>query len=155
MTDSGRTLFWKGVFVDRSLVALLHGIVLLSRIKLVVNRTFDWLVVFRERSIGEGSKRGKDPPDAFRIHNERAHMILGLGVDLEVRHVVAHPFLRAFVPPDLATRWIPGLAVGIARCAIVKHAAICRPGPTPSRMQSEIRRIRWITAGGLIARFGK
>ena len=32
-------------------------------------------------------------PDAFRIHDERTHVILGRGVGFEIGHVVANPAL--------------------------------------------------------------
>src|SRR6266481_9529282 len=122
--------------------------------KRVVNRTFNWFIVFRERSIGKGRKRTKYSPYALWVHDERAHVIFRLGIDLEVGHVVANPFLLAFVPPDLFSRWIPGLAVHIERRAIVEHAAIRRPGPAPSRMHTHARRIGGIAPRGLIACLG-
>src|SRR3984893_4675149 len=121
----------------------------------VVHRAFYRLVEFGERSVGKRRERAKDSSYALRIHDERAHMIFRLGVDLEVGHVVANPFLLAFVPPDLFSRWIPGLAVHIARGAIVEDAAIRRPGPAPSRMHTQTRRIRGIASRRLIAGFGE
>ena len=49
-------------------------------------------------------KRHEDAADAFRIHDERAHVILRGRVGLEVGHIVADPSLLRFVPPDLAAR---------------------------------------------------
>src|SRR6202023_605087 len=121
----------------------------------IVNRTFDRFVVFRERSIGKGPERRKDSPYALRVHDERAHVIFWLGIDLEVHHVVADPFLLLFVPPDLFSRWIPGLAVNVGRRAIVNDAAIRRPGPAPSRMHTQTRRSGGIASGRLIAGFGE
>src|ERR1700676_4543995 len=104
----------------------------------IVNRTLDRFIVFGERSIRKGPKRAKDSPYAFRIHDERAHVIFGLGIDLEVRYIISDPFLQAFVPPDLLARGIPGLAVRVARRAVIEHAPIRRPGPAPSRMHAHI-----------------
>src|ERR1700738_3300275 len=127
----------------------------LLRMERIFNRTFDRFVVFGERSIGKSPERPKDSPYALRIHDERTHVIFGLGIDLEVHPVVANPFLLLFVPPDLFSRWIPGLAVDVARCAIVEDAAIRRPRPAPSRMHTQARRIRGIASRRLIARLGE
>src|SRR5713226_525153 len=153
--DNRVTVLRRGVLIFRSLEALHYRIVRLRRMKGVVNRTFDRFVEFGERSIGKGRERAKDSPYAFRIHDERDHVIFRLGIDLEVGHVVANPLLQVCVPPDLFSRWIPGLAVHVARRAIVEDAAIRRPGPAPSRMYTQTRRIRGIASGGLIARFGE
>src|SRR5208282_264696 len=76
-------------------------------------------------------------------------------IDFEIRHVVAHPFLRVLVPPDLTARGIPGLAIDVAGRAIVKHAAIGGPRPAPCRMDAHAGWIGGVAARGLIARFGK
>src|ERR1700694_2625659 len=107
--------------------------------KRVVNRTLDRFVVFRERSIGKGSERPKNSPYALRIHDERAHVIFGLGIGLEGWHGVAHPFLRAFVPPDLLPRRIPGFAIEIAGRAVVQHPAVGRPGESPIWIDAQPR----------------
>ena len=57
----------------------------------IADRAFDRLVVLRERPVGESRERPEDAPDAFGIHDERAHVVLGMRVDLEVGHVVADP----------------------------------------------------------------
>ena len=121
----------------------------------IVNRTFDRLVKFGERAVGEGCERPEDSADAFGIHDEWAHVIFRLGVGLEIGNVVASPFLRGFVPPHLFSCGIERFAVEVAGRAIVKDAAIRRPGQTPVRMHTQTRRIRRIAARGLIARFGK
>src|ERR1700722_16592265 len=97
----------------------------------ILNRTFDGLVMLREWPICEHTDRSEQTPDAFRIHDERPHVILRMGVGLEVRPVIAYPLSRRFVPPALFAVRIPRLPVGIARGAIVKDAPICRPRPRP------------------------
>src|SRR6202008_534807 len=110
---------------------------------------------FGERSIGKSCQRRKQSSYALRIHDKRAHVIFRFGIDLEVRYVVANPFLLAFVPPDLFSRSVPGLAVDVARRAIVEHAAIRGPRPAPSRMYTQTGRVRRIAPRRLISRFGE
>src|ERR1700719_1548224 len=153
--DNRVTVLGGAVFVVRGFETLDHRIVRLLRMEKIVNRTFDRFVVLGERSIGKGRERRKDSTYALRVHDERAHVIFWLGIDLEVRHVVADPFLLFFVPPDLFSRWIPGLAVNVTRRAIVEDAAIRRPGPAPSRMHTQTRRIGGIASRRLIAGFGE
>src|SRR6202521_434365 len=130
--DNGVAVLRRAVFVIRRLEAFYHRIVGPLRMEWIVDRALGRFVVFGERSIGKGRERPKDSPYALRIHNERAHVIFGLGIDLEVHHIVANPFLLVFVPPDLFSGWIPGIASHIARRAIVEDPAIRRPGPPPS-----------------------
>src|SRR6267378_2051548 len=136
--DNRVTVLRRAVFVLRRFEALGHRIVRLRWMEWVVDRTFDRFVMFGERPIGKGGERPKDSSHALRIHDERTHVIFRLGIDLEVHHVVADPFLLLFVPPDLLSRWIPRLAVRVARRAVVKYAAIRRPGPAPARMYAQI-----------------
>jgi hypothetical protein len=68
----------------------------------IFNGAFDGLVMFGERPVGKGRERRENAAHALGIHDERAHVILGVRIGLEVRDVVAHPLLRGFVPPDLA-----------------------------------------------------
>src|SRR6202034_4855941 len=79
--------------------------------------------------------------DALRIHNEGSHVIFGMGVGLEVRHVIASPLSRRFVPPDLLAINIPGLPRDVARSSIVKHAPVGRPRPRPVWENSHTRRV--------------
>ena len=74
------------------------------------NRALDGLVVLGEGPVGHRAQRNEDAADAFRIHDERAHVVLRLGVGLEVGNVIAHPLLGGFVPPDLLARRVPRLA---------------------------------------------
>src|SRR6266705_959927 len=97
----------------------------------VFDGAFGWFVVHRERAIGKGAERSKDASNAFRIHDKRSHVVGRFGIGLEVRHVVANPLFLRFVPPHLATRRIPRLAVEIARSAVIKDAAVCGPRPRP------------------------
>src|SRR5258705_13989676 len=69
-------------------------------------------------------------------------MLLGLGVRPEVRDVIADPALFRFVPPNLASRRIPGLAVQIAGCTVVEHSPVRRPRPGPIGIDPE--------AGGIL-----
>ena len=153
--DNRVTVLRRAVFVFRRFEALDHRIVRLLRMQRIVNRALNRFVEFGERSIGKSCQRRKQSSYALRIHDERAHVIFRFGIDLEIGYVVANPFLLAFVPPDLFSRRIPGLAVHIARRAIVEHAAIRRPGPAPSQMQTQTRRVRRIAPRGLISRFGE
>src|SRR5216684_5697963 len=154
-TDNRVTVLWRGVFVVRRFEALRYRIVRLRWMEWIVNRTLSRFVMFGEGSIGKSGERPKDSSYALRIHDERTHVILGLGIDLEVHHVVADPFLLLFVPPNLLSRWIPRLAVHVAGRAIVKHAAVRRPGPAPARMYAQIRGVRRIAPCCLISRFGE
>ena len=43
----------------------------------VLGGALDRLVVFGERSVGEGGERGEEAADAFGIHDERTHVIFG------------------------------------------------------------------------------
>src|ERR1041384_7986854 len=74
-------------------------IVRLLWMKWIGDRTFDRLVMFGKWSIGKGGEWPKDTPDSFGIHDERTHVIRGLGIDFEVWHIVPHPFLLRLVPP--------------------------------------------------------
>src|SRR5882757_5758112 len=86
------------VFVVGGLEPLDHGIVGLLRMQRVINGALGRFVEFRERAIREGGEWAKDSADALGIHDEGTHVILRLGVRLEVRHIVADPFLRRFAP---------------------------------------------------------
>ena len=48
-----------------------------------------------ERTVSQRSQRHKQAADAFRIHDERSHVVLGIGIGLEVRHVIARPLAGA------------------------------------------------------------
>ena len=67
----------------------------------ILDGALDRLVVFRERPISNGADRDKQTSHTFRIHDKRAHVVFRLRVSLEVRHIVASPLLRRFVPPHL------------------------------------------------------
>src|SRR5690348_6754108 len=91
--DNRVTVLWRGVFILRRLEALDHGIVRLLRMEWIVNRTLNRFVVFGEGSIRKSGERRKDSPYTFRVHNERAHVIFGFGIGLEVGYVVSNPLL--------------------------------------------------------------
>ena len=93
-------------------------------------------------------------PTPSGVHNERAHVILGRRIGLEVGNVVADPALLRFVPPDLARGRIPRFARDIAGSAIVENTAVHGPRPSPVRMDSKPRRIRVVAALRQRAGFG-
>src|SRR5260370_42119652 len=95
----------------------------------ILDRAFDRLVVFRERSIGEHSNGGEEPAYALWIHDERPHVIFGRGVRFEVRHIIACAFSRRFVPPHLFPLRIPRVPIWVAGCAVIEHAAVRWPRP--------------------------
>src|SRR5688572_25543175 len=97
--------------------------------------------MLRKRTIGEGRKRSEDATHAFRIHDERPHVVLGIGINLEIRHVVADPFLLLLVPPNLSAFRVPWLARWITRSAVVHDTPVRGPRPTPVWIDSESRRI--------------
>jgi hypothetical protein len=70
----------------------------------VGQRTFGWFVELRERTVRKRRQRPEQPADSFRVHDERAHVILWVGICLKVRHIVPHPLLLVLVPPDLRSR---------------------------------------------------
>ena len=121
----------RGVLIHRRLELLNHRIILLLRMQHILHRTFDGFVMFGEGSIGERGQRRKDPSNAFWIHDERAHVVLGIRVRFEIRHVVSLPKLCRLVPPNLLARRIVRLSRGIARSPVVQHPAIRRPRPRP------------------------
>src|SRR5580692_1435730 len=143
----------RSVLIVGSLEACNHGIVRSFWMQGILDWTLERLVVFRERTISKSPQRRENSPDAFRIHDEWAHVILWLGIGLEIRHVVSDPFLLVFVPPNLLSRCVPGLTVHVARCAVVQHAAIRRPRPAPTRMHAHVGGIGGITPRSLISRF--
>src|SRR5258707_10036780 len=103
--------------------------------------TLDWFVVRRERTIRHRPKRHEQPAHALRIHDERTHVVFGIGISLEVRHVIAGPLAGGLIKPDLFAAGVPGLAFQVAGSAVVKYATVCRPRPTPVGMYAEARRI--------------
>src|SRR5581483_6776413 len=110
------------------------------------------LVVFGEWPLGERPERAEETSDAFGVHDERAHVILGVGIGLEVRHVVADPSLLRFAPPDLFALRVPGLARRVARRAVVHDAAVSGPRPRPVRVDAEARRVFSPAPRHLVAR---
>src|SRR5208337_4069528 len=108
----------------------------LLRMQRVHQRTLKGLVVFREWSVVE-AERHEQTSDALGVHDERAHVIFGCGIDFEIRNVNARPALLGFVPPNLAARRIPGLALEIAGGAVIEDAAIRRPRPSPIGINAE------------------
>src|ERR1700693_5920540 len=107
------------LFIVGSLETLHDGVVSLLRMQQVVDGAFHRLIKFRERSVGKRSERTKDSANTFGIHDEWAHVVAGLGVGLEVRHIVAGPFLSGIVPPHLPAGRIKRFAIQIAGSAIV------------------------------------
>src|SRR5579859_4285789 len=105
------------------------------------DRALGRFIVLRERAIGHGSDWYKQSSDSFRVHDEWSHVSLRIGVGLEIRHVVANPFLLGLAPPDLLTIRIPRLAVQIAGGTVVKYSPVHRPRPPPVRVNPETRRI--------------
>src|SRR5260370_25747134 len=99
--------------------------------KRICDRTLDWFVVLWEWSICESREGTKYATDALRIHNEGTHVVLWIGVHLEIGDIIPHPSLLRFTPPDLPPARIPGLAFHIAGRSVVKYAPVCWPGPSP------------------------
>src|ERR1035438_4759994 len=120
----------------------------------VHQRTFEGLVVFGERSIGHPSERYEQTPNALGNHDEWAHVIFGWGVRFEIGNVNAHPALLGFVPPNLASRGVPGLAIAIAGGAIIENAAIRWPRPRPVGIDAKARRVFRAAPLNHGARFG-
>src|SRR5512132_2887832 len=94
-----------------------------------------------EGPIGESGQRAKDSADAFRVHDEGAHVLLGVRVGLEIGDVVSYPELCGLIPPHLLPFGVPRFSRGVARRAVVQNAAICRPRPRPVLVDAESR---WI-----------
>src|SRR6202041_3328198 len=113
-----------------------YWIIRLARMQRILHRTLDRLVVLGERPVGKGGQRTENSADAFGIHNEWTHVILGIRIHLEVRNIVPNPKLRCFVPPNLLARRIPRLASWIARSAVIQDASIRRPRPRPVRIDA-------------------
>src|SRR5882762_4100496 len=112
------------------------------------------VLAYLSMSVLHSSQRHEQTSDAFGVHDERAHVIFGSGIHFEIGNVVAHPALLSFVPPNLATRRIPGLAVDVARGAVVENAAIRRPRPSPIGINAEAGRVFSSTALNHGAGFG-
>ena len=146
--DHGVAVLRRAVLVLRGFEFFHHGIVRLLRVQRIVAGTFNGFVEFWERAIGERAERGKNPADSLGVHDEGSHVILRIRIGLEIGNIVAGPFLGGFAPPDLAARSIPGLAVEVAGRAVVKHAAVCRPGPRPILMNAETGRVASVAAHG-------
>ncbi len=115
----------------------------------VGDRALRWFVVLRERTIRHGTEGHEQPAQALRVHDERAHVVLGIGISLEIRHVIAGPFACSFIEPNLLAAGVPGLAFQIAGSTIVEYAPVCRPRPAPVGMDAETRRILRITTLGV------
>src|SRR5438445_5414634 len=103
----------------------------------ILDGALDGLVKLWERPVGKSLEWTEQSADSLGIHDERTHMILRMGVRLEVRYVNSHPLLSPFVPPDLFAVCIPGLALQIARSAVVHNPSICRPRKGPVRINSQ------------------
>src|SRR5260221_5786554 len=109
--------------------------------KWICDRTLYRFVVLWEWSIGECRQRAKDAANAFGIHDEGPHVVLRIGVGLEIGDVIANPFLLPFIPPNLSAARIPGLTLDVAGCAVVKYAPVGRPRPGPVGKNTQTRRI--------------
>src|SRR5437763_6149 len=48
-----------------------------------------------ERTISHARQRDKEPAHSFRVHDERAHMIFGVGIGLEIRNIIPCPLRQA------------------------------------------------------------
>src|SRR5260370_38194007 len=129
------------VLVRRRLVFLDHRVVGLLGMKRILDRAFNRFVVLGKRTISYSRQRNKEQSHAFRVHDERPHVVLRIGISLEIGHVVAHPLSRGLIPPNLFAGGIPWLAAHIARSAVVHHASIHWPRPGPVGVDTQTRRI--------------
>src|SRR5258707_7282553 len=102
-----------------------------------------------KRTISHARQRDKEPANSFRVHDERAHVIFGVGIGLEIRNIIPRPLASGFIEPDLFAAGIPGLAVEIAGSTVIEHAAIHWPGPAPSGMNTQTITICRIAALGV------
>jgi len=84
----------------------------------IVRRAFDRLIKSGNGPSANAQAR-KNSADALRIHDERAHVVAGFRIRLEVWHVVADPLLRRFIPPDLFPEH-PTVSQQVAH-AVVQH----------------------------------
>jgi hypothetical protein len=96
------------VLVHVGLVFLDDRITGLIRMQRIRERALDRLVV-RGTDRPPSAERHEQTSDAFGIHDERAHVIFGRGIGLEVGNVDADPGLLGFVPPNLRRDGSQGL----------------------------------------------
>src|SRR6202041_2803668 len=87
--------------------------------------------MFRKRPFSKYTDRSEQSPDAFRVHDEWTHVVLRMGIRFEVGNVIANPFSRRFVPPDLLAIRIPRLSIRTTGGPVVKHAPVRGPRPRP------------------------
>src|ERR1041384_5569618 len=113
-------------------------IVRLAGMQRVLYRAFGGLVMLRKWTVIQWCEQ---PSDAFRIHDERAHVFLGCRIGFEIRHIVTAPALLRLIPPDLPTVSVPRFAGGIAGSPIVEYAPVGRPRPSPIRIEGDPRGI--------------
>src|SRR5829696_5041242 len=97
--------------------------------------------MLREWTVGKCGEGSEDPPNPFGIHDERSHVVGWLGIDFEIRHIIADPLLLRFAPPNLPAFLVPWFAGGITRCAVVHHSTICGPRPGPVLIDTKTGRI--------------
>src|SRR3984885_2581736 len=101
-------------------------------------RRFEGLVMLGEGALGHVLP-GEEARHAFRIHDEGTHAVGRVLVGLEVRDVSAAPG-RA-VPGHQRPGAVEGLAVKIARGAVVEHAAVGGPRERPVDRLADAGRI--------------
>ena len=111
----------------------------------VLERRLVWLVMRRERPVGQAGRRVQ-PARAVRLHDEwlvSPDGVLGLCVvgrlvvralgSLEVGDIKAGPLPLLFVPPDVFLALAPRLPLGVCGGPIVDDATVHRPRPRPLR----------------------
>src|SRR5215831_20890868 len=99
------------VLVHVRLHFLHHRAIGLRWMKRVLGRAFDGLVMLREGTVRHWGQRNKEAADALRVHDEWTHVVFGIGISLEVGHVIACPLPGSFIEPDLFAAGIPRLAI--------------------------------------------
>src|SRR5258708_33804030 len=63
----------------------------------------------------------------------------------EIWNIQSCPLLLCFVPPDEFFAFAPGPSIGRRRGAVIKDAAICRPGKSPT-VSVEVTRLATVGA---------
>lgn len=122
----------------------MYGRVRVARVKRVVHRRLEWLVVRWHRSIFQTTRDIK-PPEAVFMQNKssvagnriKAALVSGWFKTWRFLHrkigvINARPFALHLVPPDQFLAIAPRLAGRIGACSIIYDSAIARPGEAPT-----------------------